>query len=89
MRNVGLPRLKGFHGAATAPVAICVAASPPRLRRVFAPDRSSQDRLIALLALGIERWLGQSGQPDADQVDFTPDLSVHGDAMPDEVKQPC
>ena len=50
------------------------------LQSAAAAEPDQRDRLIDLLALGIERWLASLALTDGGAVDFAPGVSVHGDA---------
>lgn len=52
---------------------------PVAVRQVASLDREDSERLAALLAIGLERWLAKDRESAGDQVDSGADLSVHTD----------
>ena len=56
-------------------------------RAVDEPAPVHPARVIALLAVGVDRWLQRQANQGA-SVDFPPELSVDADAMPPEQTDP-
>lgn len=57
--------------------AICAPKHSTVVRVHAAPDGDQNERLIELLAIGLERWLAKGGELIRDRVDSAADLSVH------------
>jgi hypothetical protein len=53
------------------------------------PERAHPNRLIELLAVGLERWVAHAGLPHVRTVDFPAGSSVYVDAVNDQEPNQC
>lgn len=79
--GVPLPASQSHAQRSERHVRVSAAAAAP------SPDRFG--RLAALLAVGLERWVAQTGPGGNGPVDFPPRISVHGDAVGEEERGRC